>query len=199
MEDNYRRFLSENEGEAALAGLRSAIAGLAPLAGRKSILFFTEELPITSRLKPRFDAVIAEANRANVTIYPVDAAGLRLHSKEDETKNEVAVAGGQANGIVPRPEGAWTKDLEKQEQVLESRPTAVLGRLARETGGFMVDNTNDLGKGVALMQVERTMYYLLGYQPTNTAKDGKFRKVTVKVKRGKYTVRARPGYVADTR
>jgi len=46
------------------------------------------------------------------------------------------------------------------------------------------------------MQVERTTYYLLGYQPNNTAFDGKFRKVTVKVKRGKYTVRARPGYVA---
>jgi hypothetical protein len=46
------------------------------------------------------------------------------------------------------------------------------------------------------MQVDRTTYYLLGYQPTNVATDGKFRKVTVKVKRGKYMVRARPGYVA---
>ena len=46
------------------------------------------------------------------------------------------------------------------------------------------------------MQVERTTYYLLGYQPTNTAQDAKFRKVSVKVKRGKYTVRARSGYTA---
>ena len=49
------------------------------------------------------------------------------------------------------------------------------------------------------MQAERTIYYLLGYQPTNTATDGKFRKVSVKVKRGKYVVRARPGYVAPSR
>ena len=82
---------------------------------------------------------------------------------------------------------------------MASRPAAVLGRLANETGGFLIDNTNDLGKGVARMQVERTTYYLLGYQPTNAALDGKFRKVTVKVKRGKYTIRARPSYAAPTR
>jgi Ca-activated chloride channel family protein len=46
------------------------------------------------------------------------------------------------------------------------------------------------------MQQERTTYYLLGYQPTNTAADAKFRRVSVKVKRPRVTVRARPGYVA---
>jgi Ca-activated chloride channel family protein len=46
------------------------------------------------------------------------------------------------------------------------------------------------------MHQERTTYYLLAYQPTNTATDGKFRRVSVKVKRPRVTVRARPGYVA---
>jgi len=73
---------------------------------------------------------------------------------------------------------------------------AVLGRLAKDTGGFLLENTNDLAGGVARMQQERTTYYLLAYQPTNTKFDGKFRKITVKVKRPKTTVRARPGYVA---
>jgi Ca-activated chloride channel family protein len=80
--------------------------------------------------------------------------------------------------------------------VLSSRAGAVLGRLAKETGGFLIDNTNDLTSGFARMQQERTTYYLLGYQPTNTAADGKFRRVTVKVKRPRVTVRARPGYLA---
>jgi VWFA-related protein len=168
------------------------------LPGRKSILYFTEALPITARLKSHFDALIGEANRANITVYPVDAAGLRVHSKEQEVGRNVNLGGAQGIGDAHRGEGAWTKDLEKQEEMLSSRPAAALGRLANETGGFLIDNTNDLGKGVVRMQVERTTYYLLGYQPTNTATDGKFRKVTVKVKRGKYTVRARPGYVAAT-
>jgi VWFA-related protein len=199
MEESYSRFLNEYEGDSSLSGLRTAVAALAPLPGRKSVLYFTEELPITSRLKPRFEALIGEANRANITIYPVDAAGLRVHSKEMETGQSVKLAGDQGLGAANRGNGAWTKDLENQEQVLSSRPGSVLGRLANETGGFLLDNTNDLAKGVTRMQIERTTYYLLGYQPTNTAMDGKFRKVTVKVKRGKYTVRARSGYVAETR
>jgi len=199
MEDSYSRFLNEYEGESSLSGLRSAIAALSPLPGRKSILYFTEELPITSRLKPRFDALIGEANRANITVYTVDAAGLRVHSTQQQTGQAVKLGGDQGIGDARRSDGAWTKDLEQQEQALTSGAAAALSRLANDTGGFMIDNTNDLGKGVARMQVDRTTYYLLGYQPTNTATDGKFRKVTVKVKRGKYTLRARPGYVAEFR
>jgi VWFA-related protein len=196
MEEGFSRFLNEYEGDASLSGLRAVVDGLAVLPGRKSILFFNENLPITSRLKARFDALIGQANRANITIYTVDAAGLRVHSKEAEVARNVALAGAQGVGDAQRPEGAWTKDLEKQEQVLSSLPTAVLGRLAKETGGFLLENTNNLGAGVARMQVERTTYYLLGYQSTNAALDGSFRRVNVKVKRSKVTVRARAGYLA---
>jgi VWFA-related protein len=196
MREGYQRFLAEFESQASLAGLRAVVSSFAALPGRKSILYFTENLPITDRMKPKFDALIGEANRANITVYPVDAAGLRVHSKEAEVARNVAVAGAKGIGDETRGEGAWTKELEKQEEMLSSRPTAVLGRLAKETGGFLIENTNDLGAGVARMQQERTTYYLLAYQPTNATLDGKFRKVTVKVKRSKVTVRARPGYLA---
>jgi VWFA-related protein len=107
----------------------------------------------------------------------------------------VETAGGQGLGDVKRGDGAWTKELERQEQLLDSRPTAVLGRLAKDTGGFLIENTNDLAAGVARMQQERLTYYVLGYQTTNTNVDAKFRRVSVKVKRSQVTVRARPGYV----
>jgi VWFA-related protein len=132
-------------------------------------------------------------------VYPVDAAGLRLHSKEAELGRNVSVAGKRGLGDEKRDNtGAWTKELEAQEEMLNSRPGVVLGRLAKDTGGFLLENTNDLSAGVARMQQERTTYYLLAYQPTNAKLDGKFRKISVKVKRPKTTVRARPGYVAAT-
>jgi VWFA-related protein len=196
MREGYQRFLADLDGQASLAGLTAVVSSFGALPGRKSILYFTEKLPITDRLKPKFDALIGEANRANITVYPVDAAGLRVHSKEAELSRNVAVAGAKGIGDEERDRGAWTKDLEKQEEMLTSRPTAVLGRLAKDTGGFLLENTNDLGAGVARMQQERTTYYLLTYQPTNTKLDGTFRKVSVKVKRPKVSVRARPGYLA---
>lgn len=198
MRDGYQRFLAEFDSQASLAGLRAVVSSFGALPGRKSILYFTDNLPITDRMKPKFDALIGEANRANIIVYPVDAIGLRVHSKEAEVGRNVAVAGKQGIGDEQRAQGAWTKDLEKQEEMLNSRPTAVLGRLAKDTGGFLVENTNDLAAGVARMQRERTTYYLLAYQPTNPNLDGKFRKISVKVKRPKMTVRARPGYVAAT-
>ena len=196
MEAGYRQFMAELGGQASLAGLRSTVEGLSMLPGRKSILYFTESLTLSTTLKPKFDAIIGLANRANITVYPVDAAGLRVHSKEMELSHNVNVAGSQGLGDERRGDGAWTKDLEKQDQLLSSRPAAALGRLATETGGFLLENTNDLSAGVARMQVERTTYYLLAYQSTDTALDGTFRKVSVKVKRPKVTIKARPGYLA---
>ena len=106
-----------------------------------------KSLPITSRLKPRFDTLIGRANRANIVVYPVDAAGLRIHSKEAELGRNVTLAGAQGVGDSARGDGPYTKEMERQEQMLSSRPTAVLGRLAKETGGFLLENTNDLGAG----------------------------------------------------
>lgn len=197
MYETYMQFLSEFEGQSSLAGLRSVVASMALLPGRKSVLYFCEQLPIADRMKPKFDALIQEANRNNISFYPVDAVGLRVHSEEAKVAQNVQLAGAQGIGDARRSDDAWTKDLERQEQLLSSRAGAVLGRLAKETGGFLIDNTNDLAKGVAQMQQERTTYYLLGYQPTNAAADGKFRRVNVNVKRPRVTVRARPGYVAS--
>ena len=196
MEQSYGQFMAESESQASLAGLQSVVDAMGALAGRKTILYFTEDLPITSRLKPRFDTLIGRANRANIVVYPVDAAGLRIHSKEAELGRNVTLAGAQGVGDSARGDGPYTKEMERQEQMLSSRPTAVLGRLAKETGGFLLENTNDLGAGVARMKLERTTYYLLAYQSTNSALDGTFRRVTVKVKRSKVTVRSRIGYVA---
>jgi len=198
MSEGYQQFLKESEGQAALAGLRTVVDALSLLPGRKSVMYFTEGLPITARLKPRFDALIGEANRSNITIYPVDAAGLRVHSEDARLSRDVGVAASQGLGDAKRDEGAYTKELERQEQLLTSRPTAALGRLAKETGGFLLENTNNLAAGVARMQQERTTYYLLAYQPINAAADGKYRRIEVKVKRPRVTVKARPGYTAAT-
>jgi VWFA-related protein len=196
MMETFRPMLEEFHGHASLAALRAVVGAMATLPGRKSILFFAEALPLTDVVKPKFEALIQEANRSNITFYTVDAAGLRVHSEEARVARNVDLAGARGIGDVQRGEGAWTKDIERQSDLLSSRPAAVLGRLANETGGFLIDNTNDLASGFARMHQERTTYYLVAYQPTNTSTDGKFRRVKVKVKRSGVTARARSGYVA---
>jgi hypothetical protein len=50
-------------------------------------------------------------------------------------------------------------------------PTAAPPRhaLAVDTGGFMVKNSNDLGQGLGRILRDNEAYYLLAYEPTNTA------------------------------
>ena len=197
LEDGYQRFLGEYEGQTMLAGLRGVIDALALLPCRKSVLLFAESFEIPSRQKANFDALIGRANSSNITIYSIDAAGLRVHSKDLEMAQQINVAGAQGVGDERRANGAWTKELEQQEKLLSSKPSAALSRIAKDTGGFLIENTNNLSAGLVRMQRDRLTYYLLGYQPSNPPADGLFRRVTVKVKRPKTSVTARPGYMAS--
>jgi hypothetical protein len=68
--------------------------------------------------------------------------------------------------------------------------------LAADTGGFTVKNTNDLVSGIKRIAAESQSYYLVGYNSTNTERDGRFRKIQVKVAGKGLRVRARKGYYA---
>src|SRR4029453_17476697 len=76
-----------------------------------------------------------------------------------------------------------TTDLERNEFLLRKDPAAALGMLAKETGGFLIDNTNDLASAFQRIDADRRFHYLLTYSPSNTAQDGTFRRIAVKVKR----------------
>jgi Ca-activated chloride channel homolog len=80
----------------------------------------------------------------------------------------------------------------------------LLSDLAEQTGGrhFPVENLNDLPDIAAKIGVELRSQYILGFNSTNPAKDGKFRKVEVKLvqPRGLPPLKAyfRTGYYAPT-
>ena len=71
--------------------------------------------------------------------------------------------------------------------------------IASDSGGFTIRNTNDLESGILRIANETRIYYLLGYIPTNRARDGRFRTIDVKLRDGKgLKVRARKGYYAPS-
>jgi VWFA-related protein len=67
-------------------------------------------------------------------------------------------------------------------------------RVAEDTGGFSVRNSNDLAAGLGRIAEGARTYYLLGYAPSSPGKPGRFRRIRVSVKTPGLTVRARPGY-----
>lgn len=70
--------------------------------------------------------------------------------------------------------------------------------LAFNTDGAVVLNTSDVKGGLARMMADLTSYYLMQYYSTNPKLDGRFRQISIRVKRPGVQVRARPGYLAPT-
>jgi hypothetical protein len=73
---------------------------------------------------------------------------------------------------------------------------ASIRSLAELTGG-MASVYDYADKGLAKIAQATSSGYLLGYYPSNTAFDGRFRRVTVKVTKPGATVLYRHGYLAD--
>ena len=70
----------DQQGYASTNGLLSVVSGLKNLPGRKTVVFFSEGMAITANVSAQFRSVISSANRANVSVYAIDAGGLRTAS-----------------------------------------------------------------------------------------------------------------------
>ncbi len=76
----------------------------------------------------------------------------------------------------------------------------MLTELAESTGGrhFPVENLNELPDVAAKIGIELRNQYVLGYTPTNTTKDGKYRRVKVKLKQPRGLPPLKAFYGLDT-
>jgi VWFA-related protein len=197
MERTYDAMMRDQQGQATTAALLALVDSLGTLPGRKTVVFFAEGIAIPPAVQSQFQSIIATANRANVTIYTVDAAGLRVHSKATETADQIRALGAVGIGDAQRDDRqAYTKDLELNEDLLREDPAAGLGMLAQHTGGFLINNTNDLEGGFRRIDEDRRFHYLLTYAPKNHDFKGEYRRISVKVPARKVAVRARGGYLA---
>jgi hypothetical protein len=197
MERAFEAMARDQQGHATINNLLALIAGLGELPGRKSVILFADALAIPTNVQPQFDSVVATANRLNVSVYSVDAAGLRVHSGQSETARRVNSIGAQARSRDPeKPDGKFTETLELNEDVLRRDPAVSLRLLSDRTGGFLINNTNDLASGFRRIDQDRRFHYLLTYTPANTDFRGEWRRITVTVPGRNVTVRARSGYLA---
>ncbi len=193
----WERLSRDHQGFTPVNALRAVIEGLSVLPGRKSVVFFAEGLALPEAVMPQFDSVVATANRANVSVYTVDAAGLRVHSKDAETGREIRAAGAQSMTVNPDGStGGSLGALERLEDVLRKDPRTSLTLLAERTGGFLIENTNDLGRGFREIDTDRRFHYLLTYTPKKLEFSGEWRRVEVRVPSRKVEIRSRSGYPA---
>jgi len=199
MIQDFQLMERDQQGYATTNGLFAIVSAMRRLPGRKSLVLFSEGISIPPAVQRLFFGVIDAANRANVSIYAMDAAGLRAESEQAKIRDVVNRAAGAGTGVLGsgvNGDAPLTRALENNEDVLRQDPHNGLGELAQETGGLLFENTNNLRPAFDRIEDDLRNYYLLGYTPTNDAFDGKFRTIDVRVKRPGVTVAARKGYFA---
>lgn len=185
---------------AVLDTLRNLGEFMAGVRGRrKAVLLFSEglEMPVneiygvhtaTDVVGAIKDAVTAAA-RSNVNFFALDPRGLI-----GMTSDYIELAGSGA----PEVAGGAFGSLNAQQGLLTEMKVSQdsLRTLAEETGGFAAVNQNMLGSAFARIVEANSRYYVLGYYPPTSARDGRFHRIEVRVKRPGLRVSARRGYAA---
>ena len=177
-----------------LSTLRQVADYLAGVRGRrKAVVYFSEGIDYdidntignryASDLRDEMLAAIAAATRANVSFYGVDPRG--LSGLSDEGIEITAVPNDPTLGL---GYASLSDELRRSQDSLRT--------ISEETGGFAAVNRNDFREAFGHIIQDNSGYYLLGYYSSDTRRDGRFRRVQVRVKRPGLTVRARKGYTA---
>ncbi len=170
-----------------LRALKTLAEALSSIEQKKAILYFSAGMQRSGQdNQVELRSAINAAVRANVAIYAVDTRGL-----------QAVVPGGDARQASGRGQALFSGRGVQQQfaQLASSQDT--LTSLAADTGGRAFTDTNDFGEAFARVQRDMSAYYLLGYSSTNATKDGRFRRIQVRVKRDGLRVEARAGYYAD--
>jgi VWFA-related protein len=186
-----------------VANARSALetmANLATYAGsvrqrRKALVLVSEGIDYdlslrdneASELRQRFFDFIGAANRSNLTVYSFDP---RVFSHGGDEFVDVA--------------STPTRNVENDEEVIKTTllqndtefAQDNLRTLSSETGGFAHLGSREFDPAFERIEQEHSRYYMIGYYPSNDARDGSFRKISLRVSRPGVSVRARRGYTA---
>jgi len=126
-------------------------------------------------------AIVDRATFSQSSFYSVDPGGLTTSAVMPQQK------GSSRGGRVPFPRLASMSDGPGHDY---------LETLARETGGRVFLNTNDLGSGLLQAQRDAQSYYLVGYEPLDPPRKSAFREVKITTTRRDVTLRYRRGYYA---
>ena len=193
IDDKERGFNARN----ALDSIRNVATYLGNVRGRrKAIVYFSEGIDYdinnmfsdqVTEAQTVIDAtrdMIAAATRANVAVYAVDPRGLGA-----EFQDSASIQSFPDDTTLGLGMSAIFNEVRLSQDSLR-----VMGD---ETGGFAVVNQNNFRDAFQRIVDDNSSYYVMGYYSTNDRRDGRFRKIEVKLpNRPGLTVRARKGYVA---
>ena len=181
-ESDYNDLNTDRE----LFALRAVSKALEKITEKKSLLYFSGGISrdgIENEASLR--SAINSAVRANLSIYSVDTRGLQA----------VTPMGDASTGSMRGSAGFNGASLGNNMQA-NFDTQEVMDTLSRDTGGKAFFDSNDFAPAFAKVEADTSAYYAIGFRSTDTARDGRYRKLTIKINRPGVKLEYRPGYDA---
>src|ERR1700678_1698103 len=159
---------------------------LAYINEKKSLLYFSGGIQRDGiENQASLHAAINAAVRANMSIYSVDARGLEAISPLGDAST------GSLRGTSGYNGAALQNNLDSNFNTQE-----VMATLSSDTGGKAFFDSNDFSPAFQRIQQDTSAYYVIGFRSTDSQKDGRYRKLTIKINRPDVKLEYRPGYYA---
>lgn len=198
-----------------MRALRFILRGMSDLPGRKSMMVVSDNLPTEQQQMAPSDFGFKRPVRENANLIDVwtqsenHADGLNRLA-EIAIRSSVVIYGIASQGLqtagphaadeisYPPLSARRLPDQDAIGRLVRTRTLELLRNtegsdmLAKQTGGFLLRNANELGFEKILD--DQGAYYLIGYRPGATTFDRRFHHIKAKVKRNGLTVRTRAGF-----
>jgi VWFA-related protein len=159
---------------------------LAYINEKKSLLYFSGGIQRDGiENQASLHAAINASVRANMSIYSVDARGLEAISPLGDAST------GSLRGTSGYNGAALQNNLDSNFNTQE-----VMATLSSDTGGKAFFDSNDFSPAFQRIQQDTSAYYVIGFRSTDTVKDGRYRRLTIKINRPNVKLEYRPGYYA---
>src|SRR5712692_4333139 len=154
-----------------LAAVEALAELLRDIPGKKSVIHFTGGITQTGmENRTQLRAATNAANRANASIYTVDSRGLLATIPGGDPSAGTAAGTAMFSGAAVFRQAGSRQD---------SRET--LATLASDTGGRAFFDVGDFREVFQKVQADASGYYLLGYYSSNPQRDGRWRRLKVRL------------------
>jgi VWFA-related protein len=169
-----------------LDALQTLADQLGGIEQKKSVIYFSSGMSQQGQdNQVQLRRTVDRANRANVSIYAADMRGLQaLVPGGDATQ-------GSRRGTSPFSGASTRNQFDSQAATQDTLTT-----MAEDTGGRAFFDSNTFGQVFDRVVNDTSAYYVLGYSSTNPARDGRFRRIKVRLKRADLKLEYRSGYYA---
>ena len=186
-----------------LGSLAYVASGLREMPGRKSLILFSQHMPLFNTPAPdgkdvagavpgiaaAFQRLADAANRASMVVHTIDPRGITFNGLNAQTA-----------APAPRPaEPRGGEDIDPDMAEVAEQDGLVL--LAEQTGGVFQASNNDLGAMMRKALADTAGYYLIGYHPDtgtfNMSSSDVFHRLSVRVTRPGVYVRSRRGFFGN--